>query len=75
MSLYVYGFLIGLALILIFWFLIVAPMEKRMHERKMELMQRKLARNEKRLRNMNSVSQAENDDDKEETDYSDRREG
>lgn len=54
MALYGYGFLIGMVLILTFWFLIVAPMEKRMHERKMELMKRKLERNEERLRNMKS---------------------
>lgn len=52
-----YGFLIGLALVLIIWFVFVTPMEKRMHERKMELMKRKLKRNEERLRR-----EAANDD-------------
>jgi len=49
---YGYGFLIGIALVVIFWFLFVAPMERRMHERKMELMRRKLVRNEQRLREL-----------------------
>lgn len=63
MALYGYGFLIGMALILIFWFLIVAPMERRMHERQTELMQRKLARNEERLRKMKESEQYDTDDD------------
>ena len=61
MALYGYGFLIGMALILIFWFLIVAPMERRMHQRKMDLMQKKLARNEERLRKLKSLKQSKGD--------------
>jgi hypothetical protein len=45
-----YGFLIGLALVLIIWFVFVVPVEKRMHQRKMDLVKRKLRRNEERLR-------------------------
>lgn len=45
-----YGFLIGIALVLIIWFLFIAPMERRAHQRKMELMKRKLARNEERIK-------------------------
>jgi flagellar biosynthesis/type III secretory pathway M-ring protein FliF/YscJ len=52
MPMYGYGFLIGIVLVLIVWFLLVAPMERRMHQRKMELMKRKLERNEERLRNL-----------------------
>ncbi len=52
MPMYGYGFLIGIALVVIFWFLFVAPMERRMHERKVELMRRKLERNEQRLREL-----------------------
>ncbi len=52
MAMYDYGFLIGVALVVIFWFLFVAPMERRMHERKIELMRRKLERNEERLRSL-----------------------
>ena len=50
MPMYVYGFLIGIALVVIFWFLFVTPMERQMHERKMELLRRKLEHNEERLR-------------------------
>ena len=50
MPMYGYGFLIGIALIAVFWFMFIAPMERRLHERKMELMRRKLERNEERLR-------------------------
>jgi hypothetical protein len=45
-----YGFLIGLALVLIIWFVFVVPVEKRMHQRKMDLVKRRLRRNEERLR-------------------------
>ena len=59
MAMYGYGFLIGVALIVIVWFLFVAPMERRMHERKMQLMRRKLERNEERLRSLRADEQAE----------------
>lgn len=59
MALYGYGFLIGIALTVIFWFLFVAPMERRMHQRKMELMKQKLARNEKRLRELEENENSE----------------
>jgi hypothetical protein len=39
-----------MALVLIIWFLFVAPMEKQMHRRKIELMKRKIERNEERIR-------------------------
>jgi uncharacterized membrane protein (DUF106 family) len=52
MASYGYGFLIGIVLTVIFWFLFVAPMERRMHERKMKMMKRKLARNEERLKKL-----------------------
>lgn len=61
MSMYGYGFLIGIILVVIFWFLFVAPMDRRMHERKMELMRRKLERNEERLRRLETNNQVEND--------------
>lgn len=50
MNISTYGFLIGMALVLIIWFLFIAPMEKRMHDRKMDLMRRKLEQNEQRIR-------------------------
>jgi type II secretory pathway component PulM len=50
MSMYAYGILIGVVLVVVAWFLFIAPMEQRIHERKMELMRRKLERNEERLR-------------------------
>ncbi|MFQ5546781.1 MAG: hypothetical protein ACE5FV_00705 [Woeseia sp.] len=49
MPLWGWGFLIGIAMILIIWFVFVAPMERQMHERKMELIRRRLKRNEERL--------------------------
>jgi len=52
MPMYEYGLLIGVVLIVIVWFVFVAPMERRMHDRKMELMRRKLVRNEERLKQM-----------------------
>ena len=52
MPMYAYGLLIGVVLIVIVWFVFVAPMERRMHDRKMELMRRKLVRNEERLKQM-----------------------
>ncbi len=65
MPIYGYGFLIGVALVLIFWFLFVAPMERRMHERKMEVMRRKLERNEERLRQLQGSKQVVNADNNE----------
>ena len=61
MSMYGYGFLIGIILVVIFWFLFVAPMERRMHERKMELLRRKLERNEERLKRLETNNPIEND--------------
>ncbi len=58
---YGYGILIGIALVVIFWFLFLAPMEKRTHERKMELMRRKLERNEQRLRELSGGRQSDSD--------------
>ncbi len=52
MSMYAYGILIGVVLVVVAWFLFIAPMERRMHDRKMELMRRKLVRNEERLKQM-----------------------
>ncbi len=49
MPTYAYGLLIGVVLIVIVWFVFVAPMERSAHERKFELMKRKLERNEERL--------------------------
>jgi type II secretory pathway component PulM len=62
MALYGFGFLIGIALTVIFWFLFVAPMERRMHQRKMDLMQKKLARNEERLRKLRTGENTDNND-------------
>jgi preprotein translocase subunit YajC len=62
MALYGFGFLIGIALTVIFWFLFVAPMERRMHQRKMDLMQKKLARNEERLRKQRAGENTDNND-------------
>ncbi len=50
MSTYAYGILIGAILIVVVWFLFIAPMESRVHDRKMELMRRKLERNDERLK-------------------------
>jgi preprotein translocase subunit YajC len=52
MPMYAYGILIGVVLVVVVWFLFIAPMERRMHDRKMELMRRKLVRNEERLKQM-----------------------
>ena len=60
MPLYVYGFLIGIALVVILWFLFVAPMERQMHERRMQLMRRKLECNEERLRLLRENGPTEN---------------
>ncbi len=54
---YGYGFLLGIVLVLIFWFLFVAPMERQMHKRSTELMRRKLERNEVRLRQLRKNGQ------------------
>jgi len=58
MPMYAYGILIGVVLVVVVWFLFVAPMERRVHERKSELMRRKLERNEERIkqREMNEHS-------------------
>lgn len=50
MPMYAYGILIGVVSVVVVWFLFVGPMERRVHERKFELMKRKLERNEERLR-------------------------
>lgn len=50
MPTYAYGILIGAILVIVVWFLFIAPMERRVHERKMELMRRKLERNDERLK-------------------------
>lgn len=52
MTVWGWGLLIGIALVLIIWFVFVAPMERQMHNRKMELMRRKLQRNEERLQQL-----------------------
>ena len=52
MPMYAYGLLIGVVLVAVVWFLFVVPMERRVHERKTELMRRKLVRNEERLKQM-----------------------
>lgn len=62
MALYGYGLLIGIALTVIFWFLFVAPMERRTHQRKMDLMKEKLARNEERLRKLKVNERVESTD-------------
>lgn len=50
MNTVIFGFLIGLALVLVIWFVFVAPSERRMHERQMAQMKRRLERNEERVR-------------------------
>ena len=50
MPTYAYGILIGAILVVVVWLLFIAPMESRVHERKMELMRRKLERNDERLK-------------------------
>ncbi len=60
MPMYTYGILIGVLLVVISWFLFVAPMERRVHERKIDLMRRKLERNEERLRQLRMGEQFEN---------------
>ncbi len=52
MPMFAYGILIGVVLVVVVWFLLIAPMERRIHERKVELMRRKLQHNEERLREM-----------------------
>jgi len=68
MPMYAYGILIGVLLVVIFWFLFVAPMERQVHERKMDLMRRKLERNEGRLRQLRIGGQTENASDGAESD-------
>lgn len=62
MPMYGYGFLLGLALVVVFWFLFVAPVERQMHKRKTELMRRKLERNEERSMHLRENGQTENND-------------
>ena len=54
MTVWGWGFLLGFVLILVIWFVFVAPMERQMHDRKMQLMKRRLARNEERLKQQES---------------------
>lgn len=44
----VYGFLIGIGLFLLVWFVFVAPAERRDHERRLELVRKRLAEREAR---------------------------
>lgn len=48
-----------LIMVLIFamvWFVFLVPMEKGLHQRRMELMQKKLQQNEERLRQKNGIT-------------------
>lgn len=44
----VYGILVGLGLFLAAWFLFVVPSEKRDHERRLEIVRKRLAEKEER---------------------------
>lgn len=62
MPTYAYGILIGAILVVVVWFLFIAPMESRVHERKMELMRRKLERNDERLKQPGVSEHSDNAD-------------
>lgn len=45
----VYGFLAGLALFIVVWFVFVVPTERRDHERRLALVRKRLAEREEQL--------------------------
>ncbi|MDZ7644862.1 MAG: hypothetical protein U5K76_12010 [Woeseiaceae bacterium] len=53
----VYGFLIGIGLFIVIWFAFVAPSERRDHQRRLELVQKRLAEREVMLRDENEPRQ------------------
>ncbi len=62
MPMYAYGILIGVVLVVVVWFLFFAPMERQVHDRKFELMKRKLERNDERLKQLAMNEHSDNAD-------------
>ena len=50
MSASVIGLLVAVGMIVVIWFVFVAPSERRYHERKLKLMQERIEKREQRLR-------------------------
>ena len=50
MVLYGWWYLLGFAIVVAFWIVVMAPMERRHWQRRLRLMQDRVRRNEKRLR-------------------------
>lgn len=56
----VYGFLIGIGLFVLVWFVFVVPSEKRDHERRLALVRKRLAEREARAAGQESSSGQQN---------------
>ncbi len=62
-----YWAIIGLGAFVVIWMLFVAPAERRHHERKLELLQRKIEKLEAQKEQENNDSSAAQDNDKRES--------
>ena len=59
MSTSVIGFLVAVGMIVVIWFVFVAPAERRYHERKLKLMQERIERRRRHLQERTSKESAE----------------
>ena len=59
MSTSVIGLLVAIVMIVVIWFVFVAPAERRYHERKLKLMQERIERRQQHLRERQSNKSAE----------------
>ena len=63
----IYWAMIGLGAFIAVWFLFVAPAERRHHERKLEMLQRKIEKRQSQARPATSEQSADQNDDMRET--------
>ena len=59
MSTSVIGLLVAVVMIVVIWFVFVAPAERRYHERKLKLMQERIERRQRHLQERQSSESAE----------------
>lgn len=50
----VYGFLIGMGIFVAIWFAVVVPSERRDHQRRLEILQKRIAEREQKQEDMHS---------------------
>lgn len=60
----VYGFLVAMGLFIIVWFLFVVPSERRDHERRLEMVRKRIAEREQQLAAATDENEENNDEDR-----------